>query len=319
MSLGALVPEIRAASEDLRRLADGETVNVPAMVGFAGVRLPDGTELKLPDGSLRPARTTDREFFFAGTNSPETVFVANFPVRIYSIKEHVFNDNEDPLKDDFTKYLTRMVEANRSFAHTLDLVRLSLLLASPTEKPWLAREVARYIPDLLSHGGRQSWDPGFASLPSYELEVAQFDSVREWNALVKSKHVPSLDIGMRRLLSASTLRTDPIDAFVDAVICWETLFGVQIETTFRVTASIAKLLEPSDITKRADLHGELRQLYSKRSRLVHGGSEPRAEELAKHRQRAIDVATDCFRTLYRDRADLIELASDARGTTLLLE
>lgn len=318
LGLKALVPHVIRATEDLRSLADGRTVNVPALLGLAGVRVPEGTTLDLPEGRLRSANAADRELFLAGTNSLVTVFETTFPIKVYSIQEHKFEEGEDPFKE-YAKYQTRISEANRSFAHMLDLVRLSLFLASSSEEPWLAREVARYIPDSLTHGGTSSWDPGFANVSTYDLPEEKFDAVRMWHTLVKNKHVPSLDIGMRRLLSASTMRTDPIDAFVDAVICWETLFGVQTETTFRVTGSIAKLLEPSSLTRREALHRELKDIYSKRSRLVHGGSEPRPEEVAENRQRAIEIAADCFRTLYRDRADLLELASDARGARLLLE
>jgi hypothetical protein len=318
LSLKTLVPHLVAATEDLRDLADGNTVSVPALVGLAGVVLPGGCVLDLPDGRLRPANTADWELFMAGTDSLTTVLETTFPMKIYSVSEHKFDDGTDPFKD-FARFQTRISEATRSFAHKVDHIRLSLFLASPPEEPWLAREVARYIPDSLAHGGISSWDPGFASVPTFELGEDHFDRVREWHALVKDKNLPSLDIGMRRLLSASTMRTDPIDAFVDAVICWENLFGVQTETTFRVTGSVAKLLEPSNLSKREVLYKELKDLYSKRSRLVHGGAEPRPEDIAEYRQRAIDVAADCFRVLYRDRADLLELPSDARAARLLLE
>src|SRR5699024_9636301 len=138
----------------------------------------------------------------------------------------------------------RISESNRSFDHATDLMRLALFLASSSEAPWLAREVARYVPDPFAHGGISSWDSGDVAVPTHELSASDFKRVHEWSTLVRNKHVPSIDIGMRRLLSASTMRADPIDAFVDAVVCWENMFGVHTETTFRVTASIAKLLSP---------------------------------------------------------------------------
>lgn len=317
LSLNTLAPHIASVAEDLRKLATGETVRVPALVGFAGVQLPEGSSLEFPEGRLRPPSDADRELFLAGTASLASVLETTFPVRIYSIQKHLF-EGEDPFGD-YWKFQARIAEASRSFAHMVDLIRLSLVLASPAEKPWLAREVARYIPDPLAHGGTSFWDPGFATVPTFELPPDQFDAVRDWHSFVKSKHMPSLDIGMRRLLSAATTRTEAIDAFVDAVICWESLFGVHTETTFRVTASIAKLLEPSNLARREALHKELKDLYSKRSRLVHGGPEPTTEDVDRFRQRAIDVAADCFRALYRDRADLIELSSNLRGAKLLLE
>lgn len=318
LRLETLRPHILRSVEDLRSLAEGETVHVPALVGFSGVSLPDDASLELPEGRLRPANGTDRELFMAGAKSLVTVFETTFPIRVYSIAEHKFVDGENPFKE-YSKFDSRITEVNRSFARQLDFVRLSLLLASAPDTPWLAREVARYIPDLLNHGGSSSWDPGMTGVPTFELPTQAFDSVQDWCALVRQKHVPSLDIGMRRLLSATTLRTDPIDAFVDAVICWESLFGVQTETTFRVTGAIAKLLEPTNLNKREELHKELKDLYGRRSKLVHGGSEPAPGVTDKYRRRATEVAGECFRQLYRERADLLELPSDARGARLLLE
>lgn len=318
LGLHALTQHLSVAVADLRRLARGEEVQVPTLVGLAGVRLADSSDLILPAGRLRPATPTDRELFMSGATSFETVYVTSFATRIYSVKEHKFEDGDDPLSD-IKRYEPRITEAHRAFTHSLDLVRLALLLASPPSTPWLARETARYVADLTSHGGSVSWDPTPVGLPLHDVPADEYETVQGWHSWITRKHMPSLDIGVRRLLSAATMRTDPIDGFVDAVICWESLFGVQTETTFRVTGSIAKLLEPENPRGREALQRELKGLYAKRSRLVHGGPEPSPEEAIQLRQRAIDVATDCLRIFYRDRDDLIGLASDARGARVLLE
>ena len=75
---------------------------------------------------------------------------------------------------------------------------------------------------------------------------------------------------MRRLLKAAGERDDPIDVLVDAVVAWENLFGSKTESTFRVTAAVATLLEPSDKEQRDVLQKELSGIYDRRSRLVHG-------------------------------------------------
>jgi hypothetical protein len=287
------------------------------VVGLDGVTLAEGAPLVLPDGRLRRASATDRELF-RGSGSVQTVYETTYPSRIYSVREHKFDGDEDPFFE-LSKYEARIQAAYRTFSHSLDLLRLSLLLASPRDTPWLAREAARYVAHLTSPGGSLSWDRSSAGMASFELSAKDYARVLEWLSVVALKHSPSLDIGMRRLLSAATARSDPIDGFVDAVICWESLFGVQTETSFRVTASIAKLLEPKSLQKPNDLHKELKALYEKRSRLVHGGPEPTQEEVTKLRERAVDIAAACLRALYREREDLITLPSDARGARILLE
>lgn len=279
LSLATLSLHIVAATEDLRRLAENQIVDVPCLVGLAGVTLPRGSVVDLPDGSLRPACVDDQELFMSGSPLLATVFETTYPMRIFAVEEHDLTERGAPFKN-YDKFRDRISESGRSFNHKFDLVRMGLFLASSPDKPWLAREVSRYVVDPLSHGGSSSWDPGISAVPAFELDADHFDAVRSWHRIVTSKHHPSLDIGMRRLLSASTTRTDPIDAFVDAVICWENMFGVRTETNFRVTASIAKLLVPTDSAARETAHKELKSLYAKRSALVHGGSEPKPDELA---------------------------------------
>ena len=73
----------------------------------------------------------------------------------------------------------------------------------------------------------------------------------------------------RRLVSAISLRTDRADALIDAVMVWENLVGTTTETSFRVTAALAKLNE-NDRSGRRDVQKKLQSLYSLRSRVVHG-------------------------------------------------
>lgn len=320
LSLSGMMPHFANAVGQLRDLALGREVQMPAIVGFAGVILPEGAPpLDLANGRLRRANTVDRALFMGGSASVQTVYETTFPCRIYSVREHVFTDDDaDPFAH-MRKYETRIQAGYRMFAHSLDLVRLSLLLASPASSPWLMREVSRYVSDLTTPGGSRSWDGSSASTPSYELAAEEYKKVQQWLAVITQKHSASLDIGMRRLLSAATSRTDPSDGFVDAVICWESLFGTQAETSFRVTASIAKLLESRSIEGRAELHKELKNLYGKRSRLVHGGPEPTAEEIETLKQRAVEISVACLRAFYQERDDLIPLPSEARGSRILLE
>lgn len=318
LNLATLIPNITASILDLRRLAEGETVDLPALVGFAGARLLEGQTLEFPIGQLRAARGVDQDLFMPGAPALKTVLATVIPTRVYAVREHNFENEKDPLRD-YSKFEVRITEMNRLFTRRLDAVRLSLILASPDDKPWLTREVARFVPNMLTHSGTLSWDPGFSYLPSYEIPAERLADIETWHRIVRDKDAASLEVGLRRLLSAMTMRIDPIDAFVDAVVCWENMFGVKTETTFRVTASIAKLLEPSDYAAREELQRTLKGLYEKRSRLVHGGSEPGAEELVRYRDRATGIAVDCFRVLYRDRPDLLGLPAERRGARVLLE
>ena len=77
-----------------------------------------------------------------------------------------------------------------------------------------------------------------------------------------------INIPLQRLKNAIFERSHPEDAIVDAIIAWEGMFSEAFETSFKVTASMAKYLaEPAD---RDEFYQRLRKLYALRSDIVHG-------------------------------------------------
>jgi hypothetical protein len=247
---------------------------------------------------LRPLVDADREFFPEGMAQVGAVLETTSTAAIVGVypheegarllEHHDFSEGE---------------RAFRSRTHDVDLARLSLLLAETPGAPLRSHEVARTCPGGWLFGGSTTWTPAL---------------MKEMSG-VADRHRPTLDLALRRLLAAATMRTDPIDAFVDALVVWEALFGTSTEVSFRVTATIAKLLQPGTGEERRKLVKELKGLYGKRSRLVHGGPEPAAAVIEADRDRAIEVAIACFKLLYRDRADLIPISSGERSDKVLLE
>lgn len=301
---------------DLRLLAAKKKVSSKTLVGVFGVQAEGAGTIAIGNGTLRAPLPIERELFLSNAGALTAVLETSTELQLLKVMKHDLTDGHDPV---WNWLRPRVEESQRSFQREIDLVRFSLLLASPNDAPWVASESARFIFNLMTPGGIQSWNPSnFGAAESYPVDGSSEQIIQSWHRTLASKHVNSLDVGMRRLLAATTARTDPIDAFVDAVVAWENMFGAQSETTFRVTGAISKLLS-DDIGKREILHKELKGLYQKRSQLVHGGKEPSSTEIWELRNRAIAVATDCFRTLYENRPDLLELSSDARGARLLIE
>lgn len=139
----------------------------------------------------------------------------------------------------------------------------------------------------------------------------------EWARIVDSCHSPAVDIAARRLTSAVAHRIDPSDSLIDAVMVWENLVGSSSETTFRVTAALAKALEP-DPGKRRALRKDLAHIYNIRSKVVHGVGvhRPAITDAAK---KAVDVAVRALRAFYRRGQEWLALDSTERADTLLIE
>jgi hypothetical protein len=141
--------------------------------------------------------------------------------------------------------------------------------------------------------------------------------LEEWARIVDRAHTPSVDIAARRLISAVAYRFDRSDALIDAVMVWENLVGTSSEVTFRVTAALAKLLE-TDPAKRRDLRKFLADIYSIRSRVVHGVAVDPVS-VQKACSDAIDVAVRALRTSYRRGPEWLALNSTERADSILLE
>ncbi len=109
-----------------------------------------------------------------------------------------------------------------------------------------------------------------------------------------------------------------IDAIIDGVIAWESLFGEERDTSFKVCGSILKLLKPKD----EKFYKKLKNVYSIRSRIVHGDeSNPfnNPSEAEKTKNFVCKIIRDCLVKLIDEHKDLISLKSNERCRKILLD
>lgn len=313
-----LMDTIPKSVETFRSLATMKPVEVPAIIGFSGLRIEDETVLKFGDDELRTVRSVEKDLLLNEAERVTSVFSTKFPIQLLKVSSFDPGDSDQFMKV-WQKFSPRIQESYNTLQRRIDRVRLSLLLASEGEELLATSEVSRYIADPTQPGGISNWQMDPRTPASYPLKEGQDEEVLRFHALIQEKHPESLNIAMKRILSAVSQRWDATDAFIDAVVVWENAFGTTQETTFRVTASIAKLLEPGSTENRAKLQKELKGLYETRSRLIHGAKEPKPEEAWAQRERTIAIALDVLRKLYTERPDLLELSSELRSSQLLLE
>lgn len=301
-----------------RKFATKKPVDVPVIIGFSGVQIPDGDGLEFGDDRLRSIRTVEKNLLLVESDRVTSVFETKFAVQLLDVSGPGRDGSYDFDKN-WERHSPLMHEAYRTLQRRVDRVRLSVLLASQGSEYLATTEVTRFIADPTQRGGQSSWQMDQRVPVSYPLKDGQHEEVSHLYKLIREKHPESLDIAMRRILGAISQRWDATDAFIDAVVVWENAFGTQTETTFRVTGAISKLLESGNLSERAKLQKDLKDLYETRSRLIHGAKEPKPEDVWAQRERAIAVALDILRKLYTERPDLLELTSELRGSRLLLE
>jgi len=314
-----MMTAIPKSVEFFRKLATKKPVDVPAIIGFSGIQIKQDENLKFGDDELRAIRPVEKDLLLNEADRVTSVFATQFAVQLLDMSSSKPGEETDEFMRTWNKYSARIQESHKTLQRRIDRVRLSILLASDGVEHLATSEVTRYIADPTQQGGISSWQMDQRSPVGYALRDGQSEDIARLYGLIQEKHPESLDIAMKRILSAVSQRWEATDAFIDAVVVWENAFGTTSETTFRVTGAIAKLLEPGSVEQRAKLQKELKSLYETRSRLVHGAKEPKLEEAWEQRERAIAIALDILRKLYSERPDLLELTSDLRGAQLLLE
>jgi len=313
----AAVPRV---VEILRALARRDHVDVPVLIGFRGAKVPVGRELRLTDGTVRGIRPVERHLLMSEHDTITAVLETTFPLQLLGITAGTNSGGVSAYFESIQRCRGRIEDDYRSLQRRVDRVRLSVLLTSEGDQYLATSEVSRYLVDPTKPGGQTSWGGATPEGPgSYDIPGERLEEIFRTHQLLSEKHPDSLNVAMRRVLQAVSERLDPTDAFIDAVVVWENCFGVTPETTFRVTAAIAKLLEPTDPNQRRVLQKELSKLYSDRSKVVHGAQDQKSEVAWASRQRAIAIALDTLRALYHARPDLLEVDSKERGLRLLLD
>jgi hypothetical protein len=211
-----------------------------------------------------------------------------------------------------------MAAHERAIAIEVDRLRLAMALASDGQliAP-IVRSRVVHNPFLVSYGWVPDQTPIAGPFPAASLSRVEFESLADWSARATA-HPRSMWLGARRILSAISERMNPLDGFIDAVVCWENMLGAETEVTFRVCAGLALLVEPSDPIARVKVFRELQELYRTRSGLIHGSREPDDAEAVGLRDRAVGVALQAMRAIY-ERPELLDAdSSGERNRRLML-
>lgn len=310
---------LETTSEELRRfrrLLAGEAQATLSVEGYAGLSLSPETSIETPWGMLLPARGRARRISPTEVETP-VLLVREVSIRFDVGEPYVFEDDDAVAR--VPQFDETLAEASRR-AETRLALAVTLALYGGANSPAATRLwQTTLVPGLgLGYGMRAGPTFGISSGSAAELSDDQAAEVRRWAALVEVHDHPSIQIAIRRIISAIQERAAPDDALIDAVIVAENLFGHggTTEVGFRVSSALALLLE-RDPAKRRELKRELGKIYGLRSKVVHGGEITEKDGLSDGRDRAIETAVGALRELFEHRPELIPMRD--RGIMLVLD
>lgn len=301
----AYVATCLAAFEELFRALAGEDVTCLPLNGLPYLQLDPGQDVATPWGTLRSAPRLGVISLLRW--SPQTTCLLIGPER--KVKT-TFVVGSNPPFPEHAHY--------RPSAPVPLLLRLALALSSPVgQRPIAPSE--KWTTTLVPFGpftGFQQPDVPDQNRLGVNFTAAAPDLLH-WAELISKAPPGALDLVMRMLISAISQRIDARDSLVDAVIAWEGLVGTDSELTYRVSASLAKLIE-TDVGKRRAVRKELANIYGLRSRLVHGRAVG-FDKLSVAAENAIDYTIAALKCLYEMGEPWTTQTSEARSDALLLE
>lgn len=303
-TLEAAVDEVL---DEMRRMARGETVEVPAVCLIRGLRLPGGREVNLPWGTVRNMGATEAVNFGSTmgfeVEQDDAVFETTFPLSMVEKDVESIGQSEfEAWQKDYEKFdgklrLARLALLLSSDAHPLNACRVGSIAFLA---PW------QHAPNVRSFGG-DSWS-SIVEIREPKLTTSVAESLN-------AHDLTHLNITIRRMLLAYE-RPNETDSFIDTIIAWEGMFGARAEQRLRISASIARLLE-TDPDARQGLFKRAQKLYDERSGLVHGASMT-VKEITEKRAEALSIAKRSLVTLLTEFPELVQEPSGNRSKYLIL-
>lgn len=309
-----LVEYVRQTLDELRRAARGEEVPVIILSGLVGIEVEEpidrGTWGLMPVSGQAIASWPS-----ADHRPPKSVFW------IRSTQRLIGRIRNDAPEQDVNAAFARLHEL--ASAHTAalrrDVMRLQFCVAAwAAERDQTVDVTATRHWSLFPMIGAQT---PFVTTPQGgrpEARLSKTDLDEIATTMDEIGDVTDrLDVALTRIVRVSSERRDPGDALIDAVVAWENMLGSKTETTFKVCAGLAWLLEPNDKARRVATFGRAKKLYAARSDLVHGAASsiPDLFELSRE---ALVMAIGAYRRIHAV-PELKEIKASTRSERLLLQ
>ena len=301
---------VQAVAQLRRLVVLGRTVRSRTLIGFDAVCVPPDTSMETPWGRLRALTDGERELLRGFAGPGNAVLVTEFPVKLFMNEAEDVVSVDRPAVDAMFEARAALDERARMFAFALLLAKDLPMPAGIGLKYTLIEDPFGWMPSISGRFDEAPRSP-------VELTLAELEDVARWIGLVDAHHHASMSVAVRRTLLAHE-RTDATDAFIDAVIAWDAVFGARSgdAVTFRVALGFSLVLE-DDEDERRRVKRQVQDLYALRSDLVHGSvTELPWREAGLRREEAVQLLTKALRVLYENYPDV--LATDDRTSHLAL-
>jgi Apea-like HEPN len=288
-----------------RAICKGRPYSATVATAISGVTLPPNMELATSLGRVTEINS-DLGIVLVGRQPTTTMVVSKIPIKV------AIHPHSDP-----SGRVDRGTTDSLSWLSTRICAAFLLAVESDRDICPLVSSQTVVVP----------FSPWTSSMSPYhddrgDLEIAleedQGPRLQQVCNALASPSANNIRIAVERALAASTERVDASDVLIDSVIAWENLVGTSLETSFRLAAALSWLLAPASFKVRANISRELKRLYGRRSRVVHGAKVDR-DDVEHDARLALKISREALSRMLLDHAWLAEVSeSSERNDAILL-
>lgn len=300
----------------LRRCINGETVEVPLLLGFSNISIDDIGKIETNWGIIRPIGESISELV------PRNFSITNINDKQYKLGFVL--ESSYPYKINFTRqygeieYPKEISDARKKIDELTENISLCFSLACKRNPPVSISLAWEMIFDPISHGTQVSWfsNSRTATIHFILKENQEKEELVTWCNRIKNIDDKNIRLAIRRVLSAINKRTNPVDSFIDTVVAWENLFGTKEKIGSSISGSIANLLEGTR-KQLKEIKTKVNNYYKIRCDIVHGSKEITTKDAREYRDDCLDITLKVMRKLYIEKPALLQLDSSKRSDILL--
>ena len=262
-----ILVNLHKSFERFKEFIRGEIVNEEHIVGLSGFSVEKNVKIGFKDSIAFALNEFQSQYFF-GNNDTHLVIKNDFARKL------LFHGNRKNMEKFYKNSDLKISNFNSKIHELVKNIRLSLVLTLANSEQLLYSFIeGDYLISATGNLNSFIWENNNIIRKTSNIKIN--NSIANKIAIkyltIIDNDLSSINIAINRLLSATCMRYSPDDMLIDAVMCWENIIGSEYEVSFKVCASMAKLLANNE-DERRQIFNELKKIYKKRSQLVHGNT-----------------------------------------------
>ena len=264
---GAIRANLSKSIERYKSFIRNEAVNEEHLVGLSGFTVADNLKIGLGDSAVFALNKFQSQYFFGNENT-------NFVIKNDFTRKILFEGNQENMEKFFQTPNFKISNYHLKIHELIKNIRLSLVLTMANSEKLLYSFIeGDYL--ISSTGNLNSFVWRNSNIIRKTTDIKIDNKIANKIAIkyltIIDNDLSSINIAINRLLSATCMRDSQDDMLIDAVMCWENIIGSEYEVSFKVCASMAKLLANNE-EQRKQIFEELKKIYKNRSKLIHGNT-----------------------------------------------